>query len=748
MKLRSLAVVLFAILADVALAQEPVEPLDRELFAGHATPRDQALAFAAKAGVLFTEALGRAGGNTDQAAYGLVGVVETETKLGDFRAAKTTAAAIPPRLGFREGHGGFLGFGPRDKALDIIAKAELQDGDLDAAVRTASEITYQPTKNYEPGLKSDFPDRHGILRAVIQKLTAARRYEQAVGVARNLIPKPQKIAKSQSLKGVIVEFADLDLSETMSPLFGAMAADGQSSEARRLAKSLLVSRPDEWNKAMQTIALEQAKAGDVAGAKKWAAQFFQPACFAELVSQTAALQAKAGDAEGAARSFAEAEKLAGSAKGIWKRAILQQLVVSYAKAGNYTKALASVERSTKDAPHELVYALAKPGYFLPEGFIDPDGKGISWTAAKAGDFDEARRVARAIPSAYSTVAALQEIAGIQIEQRDSAGAVETLAEAWKLALALQDGLTKPNRLLEILEVLIAQGAKLDFARMLNVAFESADPAFRGEGAAEQWTSLRSRITRLQAETGDMDAAFAKAYRIDNQKDREWAFRGIAVAQATRGDGTGTLATLALIADQQQQAACVHDVVETFIKRGDFPEAKKAVQILGARAGHARELWWQSFISSIIRALAERGEIDAAKAALTELAGENPEAVCTGRVIISIALIKRGQRAEAAAELSPAIELVKQMKLDSKMAYGRRDGIVNLQIELGDIEGARQIATALGGGVMPVWQLGQVSAGFTKRGEMAKVQALYEEAADPMEKALILLRSAEVLASKP
>ena len=302
--------------------------------------------------------------------------------------------------------------------------------------------------------------------------------------------------------------------------------------------------------------------------------------------------------------------------------------------------------------------------------------------------------------------------------------MDTLDEAWKLALALQDSLTKPTRLLEILEVLIAQGAKRDFARMLNVAFESADPAFRGEGAAEQWTSLRSRITRLQAETGDMDAAFTKAYRIDNQKDREWAFRGIAVAQATRGDGTGTLATLALIADQQQQAACVHDVVEEFIKRGDLSAAKKAVQILGARADHAWEYWWQSSVASVIRALTERGEIDAAKSALTELAGEDPEAICTGRMTVCMALIKRGQRAEAAAELIPLVELVKQMKLDSKMAYGRRDGIVSLQIELGDIESARRTASDSGGGAMLAWQLGQVSAGLTKRGEMAKESGLF------------------------
>lgn len=79
-----------------------------------------------------------------------------------------------------------------------------------------------------------------------------------------------------------------------------------------------------------------------------------------------------------------------------------------------------------------------------------------------------------------------------------------------------------------------------------------------------------------------------------------------------------------------------------------------------------------------------------------------------------------------------------------MAYARHWQIISMQVQLGDIEGARRTA----GGVLPLWELGKLSAEFTRRDEMAKVQALYEEATTPEEKASILLRSAEVLASKP
>ena len=727
------------------------------LFSGKLPRKEQALALARKASELVrfksVEELAR---TNYMCTYLYESVVRLEVKLGDVRAAEEAALAIPKGLpvGISPLNNDL---GPRGRALEFVARTELTSGDLDSAGRLASQIETQGRREHaqwdstfvgltkEVSNHSEFSiwPRQEILEAVVRGMVDRRRYADAMAVAHNLI---RERATDDLRPGDLQNnFADAELMKAVRPICMAMVADGKEAEARRLAKSQFAMSPLDWTAGMAVIALEQAKMGKVDEARKWAEEFFRRDSFTALLTQIAAVQANAGDRQGADRTFVEAQARLRSVKGLWKPALLGQLVVSYAKAGDPAKALALAAKILKEGGAGGVGLPWNSGYIRTEGFYGDFGiiaGNIIGTATREGHLDKAKLAIADIPDDQRE-AAFKTIAEFHIEKGNRAAAIAALDDVWKSAARWPASDSGQRELLDIFEMMKGQKAIDELEATLDDA--SAIAHASGENEFYWAEQARAQFAIQQAESGKLDEALAKARRIKDPTDSVEALEKVAELQAKGGDTVGALKTVEKAADERSQDSIVAEVVEADVRRGAIEEAKGMFKRLSAKPDTRNWSHWarrRLLVDEIVRHFLELNDFETAKSTLTELGGNDPETVCRSLISIVKALIERDQTGEAAKLLRDAIDAGSMMGRSTKDNYELAVNLAALGSEIALIDGDAEPSANAGAGLSG-WR--SLSESYTRHGQMPKVRALYENAKDPAAKAAVLVASAEVLA---
>lgn len=333
-------------------------------------------------------------------------------------------------------------------------------------------------------------------------------------------------------------------------------------------------------RALGSIALEQAGAGNVEGAKKTLNGAFDAGAQADKESRKfhlavaqnviAAAQAQVGDVRGARRTFADALQTAEQLDGGFRsNQLLGDFVTYRLRNGDVSTALQAAERISD--PSQRSRALSTAGRVQAEMGDEPgaektfraaidaleqggsrtdhsrDLSALAVAHVEAGNIAAALGVAlhraREIDGAYERTLILAAIAGGQAEVGDMAAANATLAEAVRATERL--GRTNAPVALAVIAAIQAQtgddaGAKKTLATALD-AVDQIESMF-AEGQA------LSSIEDIQVEYGNIAGAIQVTLRrIDGVKHldtRVEAQSVLASAQAISGDDAGAKETLA------------------------------------------------------------------------------------------------------------------------------------------------------------------------------------------------------------
>ena len=359
------------------------------------------------------------------------------------------------------------------------------------------------------------------------------------------------------------------------------------------------------------------------------------------------------------------------------RGLTLALASAQAKAGNIKEALATTRSIDKnfrhDALRDIALAQAEAGdmrsardtfaamlsvaQINDSTFLRPwSVRNIASAQAEAGDIDGALATARSIDDELILSWTLDDIAVEQMATGDEQSARDTLAVALSVARKIDD---KKERVSALSFVAAAhaktgntQSARdilataLSVARNIDVAFYRASALHRialaqaeaGDAQSAQGTfaamlsvaqmvddefnsyhldSALRGIVSVQAQTGDMDGAFATARGIDNVESRAGALHDIASAQAQAGDKQSARDTFAAalsaarnIDDASSRAGALRNIAPAQAKAGDTDGAFATARSIDDALFRAGALW------GIASAQAEAGDFrDAMKTAM-------------------------------------------------------------------------------------------------------------------------------------
>lgn len=279
----------------------------------------------------------------------------------------------------------------------------------------------------------------------------------------------------------------------------------------------------ERDKGFSDIAAVQIEAGDIVGATQVAGRINNPIERASTLNQIATVQIKAGDNTRAGLTLETAVQLLEK----FKKSIAQPEL----KANTPTKSWAEVSR-------EMLKSLDVVN--LPNSI-----RSIAKTQAMAGHITEALQTVGKIDDgddfflAYR-VSGFLDIATVQIEAGDTAGAKMTLTDAIRAAEKLDDARTRDWKFIDIATTQAKAG---DVIGAMQTARKINDSSKR--------VSTLDKIAIPQAQLGDemsvkvsLPEALHAAMRIDDEEKRARRFIEIATAQAQEGNEIGAKATFA------------------------------------------------------------------------------------------------------------------------------------------------------------------------------------------------------------
>jgi hypothetical protein len=277
----------------------------------------------------------------------------------------------------------------------------------------------------------------------------------------------------------------------------------ESGDGRSGLAACMSEEPEQpRDRALERIASNQVRTGDVEGALETINRMHDEAGKENMLATAANYQARAGDFIGARASIRSIGR-----EGC-KTAALNGIVIAQFEAGNLSAALVTVDEMTEMYQKALTLA------YLAERVAE-QGAGNS----AVGILARAHESARQIPDDHNRVSMLEQIARNQAKAGSREEAAMTLAEALPLAIASQERAKRNNGSNSSLQnFAAAQGAIGD----LNGAWNTL--ALVDEGAR---VTLVQNVAWVRSNEGDMQGALAWAARQASPRDKALAFIGAA-----------------------------------------------------------------------------------------------------------------------------------------------------------------------------------------------------------------------------
>ena len=411
-------------------------------------------------------------------------------------------------------------------------------------------------------------------------------------------------------------------------------------EALRIRKSIETGTASLTliNETLCAIATAQVEADDKAGAKMTLTYAMHVAERIDNArerdrefSDIAAVQIEAGDIVGATQTARRIDNL------IERVSILNKIATAQAEAGNtlgarltletavqilerFKKSIARTDSKANTPSKSWAEVGANMLQKMDIVLLPYQMRSIAKTQVMAGYTADARQIIGKIDDPEERARGFLDIAAVQIESGDKAGAKSTLTDARQAAERINNTSQHFSVLSEIataqaqasqeagtkiiLTDALQATMRIDAAgtrawRLLDIAVTQAEmgdivgaiqTAERIDAAHQRFSAL-SRITVVQAEAGDIVGATQTAKRINNASKRASALNKIAIAQAQAGDEEGAkiILTDALHAamrtdDTQWRISALREIGAAQARAGDKIGAKAtfadAIQIVG------------------------------------------------------------------------------------------------------------------------------------------------------------------------
>lgn len=343
-------------------------------------------------------------------------------------------------------------------------------------------------------------DRDEAGFAVATALGTLGRFEEALAVAAEIV-EPDTAA------------------EAVGEIALAIAQTGDTARARDLALGIDDARSRSARiLALEAIAAEQARRGDVPGAYETVVAIANPYRRSEAQAAIALSVARTGDIAAAIRA---ASRIA-------------------------TDYWFTTDQNSRKIPSGLVVRSKDfDQFWFYEALV-----GIAAIEAAVGDVDSALQTAHAIPDVAARSRALGRIAAAQAGGGDIAGARET-------ARLIEAAYADTEALIAIADALAARGSvaeAVDLARQIHSAY----------GNAAALVAIAGHL----AETGDIVEAEALAAEIGAIEHLTQARIAIARAQARRGQIAAALGLVATVPHRGEQAAAVAEICAELAAAGD------------------------------------------------------------------------------------------------------------------------------------------------------------------------------------
>jgi hypothetical protein len=283
------------------------------------------------------------------------------------------------------------------------------------------------------------------------------------------------------------------------------AAPGTSPTSGELLKEAVkaateIADADERADTLVGIVLVQARAGDIAGAKRIAEEVGVPSKKNFAYGHIATALAQAGDMDGAKTML----QLVTDEPG--KSNVYGSIVEGEARKGNLSAAKAAAVN-------------------VSDGFYKAHAiEQIALAEARAADFDGAKTLIASITGADDvTVGAYVNLAEIQAKAGKSAAGRQTMALALKAYKKVPDYMAPV-----VLAVIVGGEMKVgDLAAVKQLENSVTDPSGK--------MMIILAIARTQIEMGDISGAKATAARLTNTDDKIDIDDRLAAAAVTRGD---------------------------------------------------------------------------------------------------------------------------------------------------------------------------------------------------------------------
>ncbi len=364
---------------------------------------------------------------------------------------------------------------------------------------------------------------------------------------------------------------------------------------------------------------------------------------------------------------------------------------------------------------------------------------IASAQAEAGDKAGARatvskalQTAQKIDDAHLHTAALSNIAAMQAEAEDIAGALQTAGK-------IDDAYNRPRALSTIAA---AQAEAGDIAGALQTAGKIDDAYNR------PWAL--STIAAAQAETGDKAGARATlaealqtARKIGKAYNRAWALSTIAAAQAETGDKAGARVTLAealqtagKIGKAYNRPRALSTIAAAQAEAGDIAGA---LQTAG-KIDNASDRAWA--LSAIATAQAEAGDKAGASATAAEalqIAEKIGGLIAPSRALSAIAAAQAvaGDKAVVRAIVAIAENIAENIAAAPVIAPFHTATFIDIaamQAEAGDIAGALQTAGKIDNAGGRAQALSAIAAAQAEAGDKAGARATLAEALQKIDSA--------------
>jgi hypothetical protein len=291
-------------------------------------------------------------------------------------------------------------------------------------------------------------------------------------------------------------------------LVAAEQAEPSEDDGGRSGLAACVSEEPEEprDRALEVIAVNQADAGDAAGALETINRMHDKAGKENTLATVAGAQARAGDFNGARAAIS----LIG--RDSCKTAALHDLVMAQFEAGNLGAALLVVEEMTD------VSQKARTLAYLGEQVAKEGGSNSA-----AAILARSREIAHQIPNDLDRALMLEEVAHSQAKIGSRDEAAKTLAEVVPIALA---------------------------------AHERKD---------DGWNSSLQNLAVKQAEIGDLVGAW-NTFALLNESEREFVVQSVAQARSADGDIQGAEAWAARQASPRDRALALVGGAEGIVHR--------------------------------------------------------------------------------------------------------------------------------------------------------------------------------------